>query len=182
MIRGTLFKPSRPSNPVLSTGIPLISATIKVPRLSIENSVVLFADTGADRTSLHLRDAVRIFGLRKYRQLINPTDVKGVGGPAEYYVEPALIAFKHEDGKPEGFGFDLQIAKPSDKATTEFRSKMYPWTDDPAELDKKVPTLSVETLRELTIKFYLPAVLGRDIMSQFRVVIDWISSEFYMDH
>lgn len=109
MIRGTLFKPSQPLSPVLSTGIPLISATIKVPRLSVENSIVLFADTGADRTSLHLRDAVRIFGLRKYRQLTNPTDVKGVGGPAEYYVEPALIVFKHEDGKPEGFGFDLQI-------------------------------------------------------------------------
>jgi hypothetical protein len=144
----------------------------------------LLADTGADRTSLHLGDVVRILGLRKFRQLDNQTTVKGIGigGSAEYFVEPAHIAFKHEDGQAEGFRFDLRIAKPSDEATAEFRSKMYPWTENPNELASKAATLSKETLGELKAKSQIPSVLGTDILSQFCLIIKWSSGEFYLGH
>lgn len=156
MIRGVLVDPQNPRGEsqiaVSPMAIPVIVATIRIPRLKVSYRFSLLVDSGADITSLHLRDAIRVLGMRKYLELRGETTVGGVGGPAKYFLEPARIIFVHEDENIEGYNFDLRIAK-----------------------IPKSPSNLRDALR-------LPSVLGRDIWHHFRIVIDYSRNEFYLDH
>jgi len=156
MIRGVLFDPQNPQRQhriaVSSMALPIIVATVRIPRLRINATLPFLADTGADITSLHLRDAIQILGLHKLQQLRDETEVRGVGGPVKYFLEPARIIFVHDDGNIEGYNFDLRIAKISRKLTI------------------------------LRHALQLPSVLGRDILYHFHIVIDYSRNEFYLDH
>ncbi len=157
MIRGVLLDPQNPGGEhhiaVSSMAIPIIVATIRIPRLKVSDRLPLLADSGADITSLHLRDAIRVLGMRKYLQLRGETTVGGVGGDAKYFLEPTRIIFVHEDGNIEGYNFELRIAK--------------------------IPPGSPSKLKHA---LQLPSVLGRDILHHFRIVIDYSREEFYLDH
>lgn len=115
MIRGILFEPGNPLGQhqvsASSMAIPMIAATISFPRFRIRRIFGLLVDSGADITSLHLRDAVRALGLQGFHQLSGETVVGGVGGDAKYFVEPATITFVHDDGSIEDYDLDLRIAK-----------------------------------------------------------------------
>lgn len=157
MIRGVLVDPQNLRGEsqiaVSPMAIPIIVATIRIPRLRVSYCLPLLADSGADITSLHLRDAIRVLGMRKYFQLRGETIVRGVGGPGKYFLEPARVIFVHEDENIEGYNFDLRIAK--------------------------IPPGSPSKLKDA---LQLPSVLGRDILHYFRIVIDYSRNEFYLDH
>jgi len=140
-------------------GSPYITARIKVPRLNAEGTFHLLADTGADNTSLHLRDVVQLLSTRamkgsikkiwgmirkRYRLLGNPTPIDGVGGTAVYLRESAQIIFTHVDGTRQGFFFDLDIVKPANWGSRRFQQQLE-----------------------------LPSLLGMDILSQFRMIMEY---------
>ena len=148
-------------------GSPYVSTRIKVPRLNAEGTFYLLMDTGADSTSLHLRDAIQLLSTRtmhgsinkiwrmlrqRFRLLGNPTPIGGVGGTATYLQEPAQIIFTHVDGKAQGFSFDLDIVKPANRGSKRFQHQLE-----------------------------LSSLLGMDILSQFRMLMDYPNNQIYLD-
>lgn len=155
MIRGALFDPNAsPHHPrPIWCASPWVKAEIKIPRLGEKRSITFLADTGADVTSLSVRDAQRLLGKRGIRQLGGLQDLSGVGGKALYFKEPAQIVFRHEDNTVEGFGFELRIAKPSRKGSKKLQQQLR-----------------------------LPSLLGKDIIFEFRMVMDYSSKQLFFDH
>lgn len=145
-----------------------ISAEVKVPRLNAEGAFYLQIDTGADSTSFHLRDAIQLLATRtmtgssekvwrmlrkRFRLLGNPTPIDGVGGTATYLQEPAQIIFTHSDGTKQDFVFNLDIVKPANWGSRRFQQQLE-----------------------------LPSLLGMDIMSQLRLVMDYPNDQIYLDN
>ena len=147
-------------------GSPYITARIKVPRLNAEGTFHLLVDTGADNISLHLRDAIqllstktmrgsfkKVWGMLRKRFLLlgNPIPIDGVGGTATYLQEPAQIIFTHVDGTRQGFLFALDIVKPANWGSRRFQSQLE-----------------------------LPSLLGMDILSQYRVVMEYPNNQIFL--
>ena len=155
MIRGALFDPNAsPHHPrPIWCASPWIKADIKIPRLRKKRRVTFLADTGADVTTLSVRDAVRLLGKKGIRQLGGLRDISGVGGKAFYFKEPGQIVFRHEDGTIEGFDFELHIAKPSRKGSQKLRQQLQ-----------------------------LPSLLGRNIIFEFSMVMDYSKKQLFFDH
>jgi hypothetical protein len=115
----------------------------------------MLVDTGADGTVLSVRDAVAALGKSGYNRLKKSGDTStsiGVGGSANYYRVNAHIIFQHEGGSLEGYSFELAVAKPDG-----CRSK-----------------------RGLQLR--IPSILGRDMLCQFRMVMDYSQCELLLDH
>jgi hypothetical protein len=82
-----------------TSGRPYIQAQVVFPRLkematmtpSGEANVSFLADTGADRTIIMPADWVR-FSV-DYSLLQNPTEIFGIGGKADGFVEQAIVTF-----------------------------------------------------------------------------------------
>jgi hypothetical protein len=87
-------------------GSPYFAVKIKVPRLNAEGTFNMLVDTGADNTTLHLRDAIQLLSARitttnidkiwltlrkRFRSIVNITSIDGIGGSATYLQEPAQI-------------------------------------------------------------------------------------------
>lgn len=149
-------------------GSPYTVVRIKVPRLNAEGTFHLLVDTGADNTSLHLRDAIQLLSIntmrgsvkkvwgmirKRFGLLGNPTPIGGVGGTATYFQEPAQIIFTHVDGKRQGFLIDLDIVKPAN------------WGG-----------------RRLREQLELPSLLGMNILSQYRLVMEYPRNQIFLDH
>ncbi len=116
----------------------------------------MLVDTGATGTALSIKDALPILGKRGYRllrQLGKPRTATGVGGTSLYIQIAAQIVLQHEDGTLEGFDFDLCVAKPARKGSKK---------------------------REHQLK--LSSLLGRDILCQFHVVVDYPRKQLFFDH
>ena len=158
MIRGTLFEPVNSQGQPIGVATPYIVATLIIPRLNIKGSIPFLVDTGADATSLHLRDAVNLLGMRGINLLRGELSATGIGGSAKYFKEPTEIVFHHDDNTLEGFQFDLRVAIP-------IKSWWKP-------RQRKLQSLQLR----------IPSVLGRDILREFRLVIDFHSKEFFLDH
>lgn len=160
MIRGTLFEPvNLRGQPVgVAAPYPYIAAILIIPRLNIKGSINFLVDTGADATSLHLRDAIKLIGMSGISLLSGEGSATGIGGSAKYFKEPTEIVFYHDDNTFEGFQFDLCVARPI-KSWWKPRQRK---------------------LRALQLR--IPSVLGRDILSEFRLVINFHSKEFFLDH
>jgi hypothetical protein len=155
MIRGALFDPNaspQRRRPIWCVS-PWVKADISIPKLGKRRKVTFLVDTGADVTSLSVRDAVRLIGKRGFRQLSRLKDLSGVGGKASYFEEPAQIVFRHDDGTVEGFDFILYIAKPSRKKSRTLRQQLQ-----------------------------LPSLLGKNIIFEFRMVMDYSKKQLFLDH
>ena len=116
----------------------------------------MLADTGATGTVLNIKDALPILGKRGYRllrQLGKPKTCRGVGGTSPYIAIAAQIVLQHENGTLDGFDFDLYVAKPARKGSKK---------------------------REHQLKLF--SLLGRDIMSHFRVVVGYSRKQLFLDH
>ena len=134
---------------------PYVEVEVRVPGLSASGTLLMLMDTGADGTSLHLWEALSLLGevgLRQLGRLNNVVRARGIGGSAAYFVEPAEIVLKHDDGMQEGFHLDLKIVKPARRGSMK---------------------------RDMQLK--IPSLLGKDIMTQFNVVFDWPRGQVYLD-
>jgi hypothetical protein len=135
---------------------PWVDAEIEIPNLSVKKVFTLLADSGADGTVLNVRDAISTIGMHGYRTLQQVGKVSsslGVGGTATRFTIPAKIVFQHDDGSLEGYSFDLSIAKPAKMGS-----------------------------KKLGHQLRLPSLLGRDILCQFRMIMDYSSKELLLDH
>lgn len=158
MIRGSLLEPVNSQGQPISVAIPYMVATLKIPRLNALSSITFLLDTGADFTSLQLRDVFQILGLSGLKKLRGNRNAIGIGGSAPYSIEPAEIIFSHEDNTIEGYTFNLSIAKP----ITSW------WLPRQIKLQ--------------ALQLRIPSILGRDILCQFRLVIDYHCKEILLDH
>jgi len=147
-------------------GSAYVIAHIKVPRLMVEGAFPFLVDTGADETTLHMRDAIQLLSTevianpignnpkswakikKRFRLLGNLALIGGVGGTAAYFKEPAQITFTHHDNTEEDCVFDLNIAKPERFKSRKFRQQ-----------------------------FELPSLLGIDILNRFRLVMDYSNNQ-----
>ena len=74
-----------------TSGRPYVEGRLIIPRIGVRTNISFCVDTGADRTILMPLDSIR----RRidFSALGNRTAGVGVGGSAEIFVEPAVLAF-----------------------------------------------------------------------------------------
>jgi hypothetical protein len=157
MIKGDLRCPfANPTTLPIWSAMPWVDAEIEIPILAVRRTVTLLTDSGADGTVLNVRDAVQMLGKQDYRKLrkVGTSSISiGVGGHATYYSVEAKIVFQRSDGLLEGYRFDLRVAKPARKGS-----------------------------KRLAAQLKIPSLLGRDILCQFRMVMDYSKNELSLDH
>jgi hypothetical protein len=157
MIKGDLrFTSNNPGSLPVWCALPWIDAEIEIPSLKIKRTVTFLADSGADGTVLNLRDSLAMLGKQGYRLLRQSGRTRtsiGVGGSARYFTVPARIILQHDNGRLEQYSLELAIAKPARKGS-----------------------------KKLGIQLRIPSLLGRDILCQFRMVMDYSKHELFLDH
>lgn len=155
MILGRLIKPppSSVQDHTYPIVVPLMAATIELPRLSVSRTLSFLVDTGADNTCLHYRDAFQVLGFQRYYNFRAPIrESIGVGGSQQYFTETAWILLQHIDGRIETYEFSLGVVVPY-------------WND----------------LQKLSIQARLPSILGWDILQYFRLVASFADNELYLE-
>jgi len=73
------------------SGRPFVEARLFLPRLGVQGDVSFIVDTGADGCVLMPADALRL-GV-DYDLLEGSVEATGVGGPAVFFKEPAILVF-----------------------------------------------------------------------------------------
>lgn len=116
MIEG-YFDPRRPETPFprILARVLLSSAGIPVP-FSRWFYVEFPIDTGASRTTLHPRDALRGAGipevlLRQPEMWPQSSSLRGIGGGAVYFPVPATHAFTQTDGQELTIEGRIEVAQ-----------------------------------------------------------------------
>lgn len=95
-----------------SAGQPVVEGYLTLPRFGIGRNITFLVDTGAYATCLHPRDGT--LTAIPFDQLENPVTSDGVGGPATYFRERAVLEFVDGDAREiRGCEVDVLIAKPS---------------------------------------------------------------------
>lgn len=157
MIKGDLrFTFGNSGNLPIWCALPWVDAEIEIPSLAVKRTLTMLVDTGADGTVLNVRDAMPMLGRQGYRLLRKSSNTKtsiGVGGSASYFSIDANIIFQCDDGLFEGYSFQLAVAKPARKGS-----------------------------KKLGTQLRIPSLLGRDILCQFRMVMDYSIHELSLDH
>ncbi len=171
MIKGDLYFRSTPPNTTNPISLPIgtpdldlpiwcaqpwIDVEIEIPSLSVKRIFTMLVDSGADGTILNVRDALATIdqaGFHMLQQAANFKSSIGFGGSALNFRADAKIMFQHDDGSLEGYDFELGIAKPARKGTNK-----------------------------LDLQLRLPSVLGRDILCQFCVTMDYSKCSLILDH
>ena len=172
MIKGDLYYRSIPPNqhdPVVvyplssaNTAVPIwcfepwIDVEIEIPRLSMKRTFTMLVDTGADVTLLNVRDALAAFGDAGYKllqQSCNTGESIGMGGTTICFKTDAKIILQHDNGSLEGYSLELTITKPAKKGS-----------------------------KKLGLQLRLPSVLGRDILCQYHMVMDYLRQELSLEH
>jgi predicted aspartyl protease len=119
-----------------TTTTPFIEASVHFPRLDLRGYVSFLVDTGASGTVLMPLDSRKLavnFSLLKNRKTS-----RTVGGPADGYMEEAVLGFLDRD-KSTIFAYEIEI-------------QIFEPTRDNAAL---------------------PSLLGRDVLNQWRLVVDF---------
>lgn len=122
MIRGyfaathpTARQPYTPIHPP----VPLVDSFIWLPELgdvSTGVEVTFLTDTGADITTLHPQDSLRLLSRPEHWDLVRtkiPLGVGGAGHGKPHYPMDAVIAFVHDDATVDAWSFTLYIAEPT---------------------------------------------------------------------
>ncbi len=152
---------------------PYVAAVVKIARLGFMQPLLLALDTCSDIPILNLLDAAKHIGLEKYRMLTVTKTVTGVSGAEEFYVEPAHVTFSHEeDGHLEGYEIELYIGRPSLEAMENFR-RVIPNPTSFREVVRGAKKLRDATRKELEQKCRFPSLLGTDVLSHFKLTVDW---------
>ena len=90
-------------------GLPYVECRLFLPRLGIFGPVDFLIDTGSDTTILHPDDGIDV--AFPFDALVNPSEVFGVGGAQNYYVENGFIYFD-DSGSILEMDVELFVAKP----------------------------------------------------------------------
>ena len=96
---------------------PIMSMQIILPRLGINGRVSALVDTGAQVTRI-LPATAHDLGIHA-EDLRQPTTLRGVGGTATMYQEPAILAFYDEaTGDIHEYPAEIRIAPGDDRSTS----------------------------------------------------------------
>ena len=94
------------------TGQPFAEGFLTLPRFGITRNITCLVDTGAHATCIHPRDGVP--AAIPFDHLENPVTSYGVGGPATYFRERAVLEFVDGDARAiRRYEVDVLIAKPA---------------------------------------------------------------------
>ena len=94
------------------TGRPVVEGNLTLPRFGVERNITFLVDTGADATCIHPRDGT--LAAIPFDQLENAVTSNGVGGPATYFRERAVLEFLDGDARAfHSYEVDVLIAKPA---------------------------------------------------------------------
>ncbi len=93
-------------------GQPIVEGYLTLPRFSMTRNITFLVDTGAHATCIHPQDGVP--AAIPFDQLEYPVTSDGVGGPATYFREGAVLEFFDGDAREiRIYEVDVLIAKPA---------------------------------------------------------------------
>ena len=94
------------------TGQPFIDGYLTLPRFGIARNITFLVDPGAYATCVHPRDGT--LAAIPFDRLDSPVTSNGVGGPATYFMEPAVLEFVDGEAREiRSYEVDVLIAKPA---------------------------------------------------------------------
>lgn len=93
-------------------GQPYVEGFLTLPRFGLSRNITFLVDTGAHATCIHPRDGMA--AAIPFNQLENPVTSDGVGGPATYFRERAVLEFVDGEAREiHSYEVDVLIAKPA---------------------------------------------------------------------
>lgn len=133
---------------------PFIRTTLTSRTLKLEHAIELHVDTGAAASILLDKDAKRLkIDISKLKTA--ERDLIGIGGLLKnQIIEDAILIFRSTDGSP----------------ITE-KLRLLVGTHDPSKLSLKE--------REAILK--LPSLLGRDVIYRFKLMINKLRNQIYLE-
>lgn len=94
---------------------PYVEAGIELPRLGLSATVDFLIDTGADNTSLHPGDIIRLSISYRRMRRSTLTYPSGIGGSMGYYQEPAILYFRDTTGPIRRFVCNIHVCQRTDE-------------------------------------------------------------------
>jgi len=133
---------------------PFIRATLISRALKLEHTIELHVDTGAAASILLDKDVKRLkIDISELRTA--ERDLIGIGGLLKtQIIEDAILIFRSADGPPIIEKLHLLVG-----------------THDPTKL----------SLKEKETILKLPSLLGRDVMYRFKLMIDKLRNQIYLE-
>ena len=133
---------------------PFIRTTLTSRTLKLEHAIELHIDTGAAASILLDKDVKRLkIDVSKLRTA--ERDLIGIGGMLKnQIIEDAILIFRSADGPPTIEKLPLLVG-----------------THDPSKL----------SLKERDAILKLPSLLGRDVIYRFKLMIDKLRNQIYLE-
>lgn len=77
---------------------PFVRVIVALPRFNAARQVDMLVDSGADITTLQLKDALLLLEESQFAQLSDQHKVQGIGGFTNFFQEDAAIGLSFRDG------------------------------------------------------------------------------------
>ena len=107
---------SRPTGsggpPPAPTAVPYVWAIVHLLKFSRRALVPFLIDTGADATTIHPQDSLRVCSESEIKALGNPTAFGGAGAGRNHYPADAVLVFIHDDGRLQAIRLTVYVAEP----------------------------------------------------------------------
>lgn len=94
------------------TAAPYVWATVHLVKFNRRALVPFLLDTGADATTLHPQDSLRIATEAEIKALGSPSPFGGAGAGKNHYPAEAIIVFTHDDNRLEAIPLTIYVAEP----------------------------------------------------------------------
>jgi hypothetical protein len=93
--------------------LPYVWSTVHLPAYHRRALVAFLIDTGADVTTLHPQDGLRLLLPAEISRMPNPAAIGGAGAGIDHYPVGATIVFMHDDGRLHSIGLTAYVAQPT---------------------------------------------------------------------
>lgn len=95
------------------TAVPYVLAVVHLRVFNRRVLVPFLLDTGADATTLHPQDSLRIVSDVEIKALGSASPFGGAGQGKDHYPTDAVVIFAHEDNHLEAIPLTVYIAEPA---------------------------------------------------------------------
>ena len=93
--------------------LPYVWTIVHLPAFDRRALVTFLIDTGADVTTLHPQDSLRLLSPSEFSGLTKPVALGGAGAGVNHYPLDATIVFMHDDQRLHSIDITAYVAEPT---------------------------------------------------------------------
>lgn len=99
-------------SPPARAPVPYVSVRLELELFRASRRVSFLIDTGSDTTVINPQDSLALIPPDGWPRLRNPVSVRGAGAGTPHFPEPAVLHFRHEDGRIQSISSGIYVALP----------------------------------------------------------------------